>query len=75
MRVLSWFSCGAASAVATKLAIESGRNVIPVYCETGAENKDNERFLSDCEKWFGEKVHRIKSDKYEDTWDVWEKRK
>lgn len=75
MRVLSWFSCGAASAVATKVVIESGRNVIPVYCETGSENKDNERFLSDCEKWFGEKVHRIKSDKYIDTWDVWESRK
>lgn len=75
MRVLSWFSCGAASAVATKISIESGRNVVPVYCETGSEHKDNERFLSDCEKWFDEKIIRIKSDKFNDTWDVWEKRK
>ena len=37
-RVVSWFSCGAASAVATKLAIyDFGYfGVLPVYCETGA---------------------------------------
>jgi len=75
MRILSWFSCGAASAVATKLTIETGREVLPVYCETGAEHKDNERFLADCEKWFGTYVYRLKSEKFEDTWDVWERRK
>jgi 3'-phosphoadenosine 5'-phosphosulfate sulfotransferase (PAPS reductase)/FAD synthetase len=75
VRILSWFSCGAASAVATKLTIESGREVLPVYCETGAEHKDNERFLKDCENWFGVSIHRLKSDKFDDTWDVWEKRK
>jgi len=74
-RTLSWFSCGAASAVATKLTIENNRNVLPVYCETGSEHPDNERFLSDCEKWFGEKVTRIKSEKYSDTWELWEKRR
>lgn len=70
-RILSWFSCGAASAVATKLV----PNSMPVYCETGAEHPDNARFMSDCEKWFGREVTRIKSDEYADTWDVWEKRK
>lgn len=74
-RVVSWFSCGAASAVATKLSIETHETVLPVYCETGAEHEDNQRFMSDCEKWFGVSVHRLKSDKYIDTWDVWEKRK
>ena len=75
-RILCWFSCGAASAVATKIAIDKGaENVVPVYCETGAEHPDNERFIADCENWFGVKVHRIKSDEYADTWDVWEKRK
>ena len=38
------------------------------------EHPDNERFLADCEAWFGRKVTRIKSEKYADTWDVWEKR-
>lgn len=74
-RVISWFSCGAASAVATKLIFETNNKVLPVYCETGAEHPDNERFLSDCEKWFGVSVYRLKSTKFNSTWDVWEKRK
>lgn len=74
-RVISWFSCGAASAIATKLSMENNRSVLPVYCETGSENPDNERFLTDCEKWFGVKILKLKSTKYTSTWDVWEKRK
>jgi hypothetical protein len=66
-RIVSWFSCGAASAVATKL---SSPDVI-AYCETGAEDQDNARFLIECETWFGQKVERIRSDKYSNTWDVW----
>lgn len=73
-RTISWFSCGAASAVATKLSIENNSDVLPVYCETGAEHPDNERFLSDCEKWFCTPIHRLKSTKFNSTWDVWEKR-
>lgn len=68
-RTISWFSCGAASAVATKLFPYS----IPTYCETGSEHPDNERFLSECEKWFGRKVSRLWSYEYADTWDVWRK--
>ena len=67
-RTISWFSCGAASAVATKLADPD----VIAYCETGSEDPDNERFLLDCEEWFGKKVTRLKSDKYASTWDVWE---
>ena len=75
-RVLCWFSCGAASAVATKLALThrtSERPVEIVYCETGAEHPDNERFLADCERWFGQPVTRLKNEKYADTWHVWER--
>jgi hypothetical protein len=68
-RLVSWYSCGAASAVATKLT----PGAIPVYCETGAEHPDNARFLADCEEWFGAKVERIRSSEYPDTWSVWEK--
>lgn len=68
-RVISWFSCGAASAVATKLTPGS----LPVYCETGQEHEDSARFMTDCEHWFGRDVQRIKSDEYADTWDVWER--
>lgn len=75
-RVLSWFSSGAASAVATKLAIrQHGDAVVPVYCATHAEHPDNDRFRTDCELWFGKPVTSIASDKYGDTWDVWTKRR
>lgn len=67
-RTLSWFSCGAASAVATKLVPDA----VPVYCDTGAEHPDNDRFLRDCEQWFGREVIRIRSDVYRDTWHVFE---
>lgn len=74
-RTVCHFSCGAASAVATKLALASNHDAIAVYAETGAEDSDNLRFLADCEKWFGISVIRLKNPKFRDTWDVWEKRK
>ena len=48
-RVLSWFSCGDASAVASKLAVEKyGDRCEVVYCDTLAhEHPDNFRFLKD----------------------------
>jgi len=73
-RTVCWFSAGAASAVATKIMLRDDPNVVPVYCETGAEHPDNTRFIADCEAWFGVPVTRIKSDRYADTWDVWERR-
>jgi len=72
-RVIAWFSCGAASAVATKLAIEKYGTVEIYYTDTGSEHPDNIRFLADCEKWFGQEIKVLKSDKYESTWDVFEK--
>lgn len=74
-RVICWFSCGAASAVATKLALGDTENVTIAYCETGAEHPDNERFMADCEAWFGQSIVRVRSEKYADTWAVWEARK
>jgi 3'-phosphoadenosine 5'-phosphosulfate sulfotransferase (PAPS reductase)/FAD synthetase len=74
-RTVCWFSAGAASAVATKLTLAAVPDAVPVYCETGSEHPDNARFIADCEAWFGVPVTRIKSDKYVDTWDVWERRK
>lgn len=65
-RTIGWFSCGAASAVAVKLT-----DAMPVYCGTGAEHPDNERFMRDCEQWFGKGVKLLWSDEYADTWDVW----
>ena len=63
-RIISWFSCGAASAVATKLAIANHGDVEVVYCEVIEEHPDNMRFLKDCEKWFGQEIKIIGNDKY-----------
>lgn len=68
-RTIAWFSCGAASAVAAKLTAPD----VIAYCETGAEDIDNARFLVDCERWFGREVLRIRNEKYADTWSVWVK--
>ena len=72
-RIIAWFSCGAASAVAAKLAIDEYKSVDVVYQETGSEHHDNERFLADCEVWFGQKISRIRSEKYKSIWHVFEK--
>lgn len=75
-RTVCRFSCGAASAVATKLALAKATgDVVIHYSDTRSEHADNERFLADCEQWFGMSVTRLTSDRYHDVWDVWEKRK
>lgn len=71
-RVLSWFSCGAASAVATKLALQKYKCEV-IYCDTGSEHPDNKRFLNDVAEWLGCKVIILKSKKYNDIWDVFDK--
>jgi 3'-phosphoadenosine 5'-phosphosulfate sulfotransferase (PAPS reductase)/FAD synthetase len=76
-RVVCWFSCGATSAVATKLAIEKYSNVYPIvvaYCDTKSEHSDNARFLQDCEKWFGLPIMILHSNAYNDIWEVFNKR-
>jgi 3'-phosphoadenosine 5'-phosphosulfate sulfotransferase (PAPS reductase)/FAD synthetase len=73
--VVSWFSCGAASAVATKLAIEQFGAVEIYYTDTGSEHPDNPRFLADCEKWFGQKITTLKSTEYKDAMEVCEKQR
>ncbi|WP_061023957.1 phosphoadenosine phosphosulfate reductase family protein [Bradyrhizobium sp. CCH5-F6] len=74
-RVVCRFSCGAASAVATKLAIAKYGidRVVITYSDTGSEHPDNLRFRADCERWFGKQVQVFKSDRFKDTWHVWEK--
>jgi len=74
-RVLAWFSCGAASAVAAKLAVEKhGDGCEIVYCNTiASEHPDNVRFMSDVERWIGKRVTVISSEKYTSADDVFEK--
>lgn len=66
------FSCGVPSAVAVMLAFrEFGREVVKVmYCDTGSEHPDNERFMKDVENWLGFKTVILKSEKYTSVKDV-----
>jgi 3'-phosphoadenosine 5'-phosphosulfate sulfotransferase (PAPS reductase)/FAD synthetase len=75
-RTVVWFSAGAASAVAAKLTLAQAEGeVVICYTDPGSEHPDNERFIQDCERWFGQPVVRLRSDKYRDTWQVWEERR
>lgn len=73
-RQLVWFSCGAASAVTAKLASEKYPHCELLYCDTlKYEHPDNARFIKDVEKWTGKEVKILKSEKYSDIYDVFEK--
>lgn len=74
-RTVVWFSAGAASAVAAKLTLAEHDDVDIVYTDPGSEHPDNQRFITDCEAWFGQEVLRLKSEKYADTWQVWTERR
>jgi hypothetical protein len=64
-RILCQFSCGAASAVATKLAIaQYGDRVTIVNAFITNEDEDNRRFLADCEHWFDRKITVLRDEKY-----------
>lgn len=66
-RIVCQFSCGAASAVATKLALAKygeTNDVQIVNAFIVQEHEDNRRFLADCEKWFGRPVTVLRDEKY-----------
>lgn len=71
--VLSWSSCGITSAVAGKIAIDENTNTEFYYMEIDTAHPDNERFITDLEKWYGKSINRIRSRKYKDQFDVIEK--
>lgn len=68
-RMIVWFSCGAASAVAAKIAAEHYRDKYKVevcYCDLLAdEHPDNLRFLKDVERWIGMPIKILHSNKYQ----------
>ena len=74
-RIVSWFSCGITSAVATKMTIDKYKGRFPIvvaYCDTGSEHPDNKRFIKDCEKWFELPITILKSEKFDTIYDVWD---
>jgi hypothetical protein len=60
-RIVAQFSCGAASAVATKLAIAQHPRVEIINAYLLEEHPDNLRFKADCAAWFGQQVVTLRN--------------
>ncbi len=74
-RILIWWSTGAASAVMAQLMLWRDPAAIIVRCETSNEDPDNYRFEADIMRLFNRTMTLLKSDEYENVWDVWQKRR
>lgn len=76
-RMIVWFSCGAASAVAAKLAVTNHAKdyeVIVVCCDTRpSEHEDNYRFSAEVENWIGQPIKYISNSEFKTVDDVFEK--
>jgi len=73
--IISWFSGGITSAVATKIALSIYDDVVPIFIETGGHHKDMPRFVHDCETWFGCKIEVLQDTRFKDHIDLCEKLK
>jgi len=71
-KYVAWWSAGVTSAVATKLALDAfGKdNVDIIYFKIDSAHPDNERFLRECEEWYGKEIIVRQSEKYKDQFDV-----
>lgn len=74
-RTLIWWSTGAASYAAAKLALRKWPNAILCRCETGNEDEDNYRFERDVTRRLNREITLLRSSEYKDVWDVWSRRK
>lgn len=80
-RLLCWFSCGDASAVACAIALNTNGadgpalNAVVARIVIDNEHSDNHRFAADCSRWYGLPITELRSAEYKDCWAVWEKRK
>lgn len=72
-RTVAWFSAGAASTCATALALKADPYAVVAYCDPGSEHEDTMRYIVDIERWLGIHVTMLRSEKYRDTWDVFDK--
>lgn len=66
-RIVVQFSCGAALAVAGKLALAqygATHDVQLLNAYLANEHQDNRRFLTDCEAWYGRPITVLRDEKY-----------
>lgn len=78
MRRVCQFSCGAASALATKLTLQENdpKDVLIVNSFVKEEHEDNRRFLRDCEEWFGHPILVLRDEKFgASTDEVWSRKR
>lgn len=75
--IIGWWSGGATSAVACKLAIRDygTERCRIVMIDTLNEHVDTYRFREDCEAWYGVPIEVIKSERFKSIQDVWRKYK
>lgn len=71
--ILGWWSAGITSAVACKYALEMYSDVKLYYIHIDTAHPDNERFKSDCEKWYGVKIETLQSKEFKNQFEVIEK--
>jgi hypothetical protein len=77
-RVVSWFSCGDASAVCSKLVLADYRSthlVDIVRCVVPEEHADNDRFAAECERWFDHPITNMRSQEFTGCEEVWRTRR
>lgn len=69
-RIVCWFSCGAPSAVAAKLAIISndpikeGREIVVAHNYVAEKHPDNQRFAKECAAWLGQDIVDVTNQEY-----------
>lgn len=66
-RIVSHFSCGAASCVATKIILGQfpPSRIVILRAWIKEEHPDNDRFCADCQKWFGHPITILRDQKYQ----------
>lgn len=77
-RIVSWFSCGTASAVNTKMVLAryaETHDISVARCIVPEEHPDNDRFAGECEAWFGHEILNLRSAEYASCEEVWTKRR
>lgn len=72
-RCVIWFSCGAASTVAAKIALTERPDALVCYIDTGSEHEDTERYRSDVARWLNRPIQVLRSPDYVDVDDVIER--
>jgi hypothetical protein len=60
--IISWFSAGVSSAVATKMALEKYSDLKIIYTHIDDQHLDTLRFIKDCETWFNKRIKIIQSE-------------